>query len=256
MKPPLIGLTTREYLPGEDTIPYLCARRAYVDSILAAGGAPILVPHTARGEKLERIFELLDGVVLTGGEDVEPLRYGQPPHPKLGAVDPQRDEGELALITMTLAAHKPLLAVCRGMQILNVALGGTLYQDLDAEHSTPTLHREGAWDELVHELRIEPQSQLASVLGTTRIGANSLHHQAVRDLAPRLRATATTDDGLIEACELSGERFCLAVQCHPETLWNAAEPRWLNLFRELIQAAREAGSRVPKQYQALEPYRP
>ncbi|MCC6954427.1 MAG: gamma-glutamyl-gamma-aminobutyrate hydrolase family protein [Deltaproteobacteria bacterium] len=256
MKAPLIGLTTREHLPSEDSIPYVCTRKAYIDSIVEAGGAPILIPHTLRGNHLRRVFDLLDGIVLTGGEDVDPRHYNHPPHPKLGAVSAERDACEIQLIEWALTEHTPLLAICRGLQILNVALGGTLYQDLEAEHRLPTLHRQGEWEEIVHSLTIEPQSQLAAILGTTTIGTNSLHHQAIRDLSPKLRAVATTDDELIEGVEVVGERFAIGVQAHPEVLWPTVEPRWLNLFREFVQATKEAGSEVAREYQALQPYRP
>jgi putative glutamine amidotransferase len=155
--------------------------------------------------------------VLTGGEDVEPARYGAAPHPKLENTDPDRDAAELALIAAALRRRLPILAICRGIQILNVALGGTLYQDLASERPGPIAH---AGDATRHGVRIEAGSLLERTLGARTATVNSRHHQAIRDVAPRLRAAAWAEDGVIEAAEPADPRapWTLAVQWHPEDL--------------------------------------
>jgi putative glutamine amidotransferase len=168
----------------------------------------------------ELIATALDGVaglVLTGGEDVGPERYGAAPHPRLGDVDRDRDAAELALIAAARARRLPVLAICRGIQILNVAYGGTLYQDLGSEHPSSIAH-EG--DATRHAVRVEHGSLLARTLGAGSAQVNSRHHQAIRDLAPGLKAVAWAEDGVIEAVEASepGATWTVAVQWHPEDL--------------------------------------
>jgi len=155
------------------------------------------------------------GLVLTGGEDVEPGRYGATPHPKLGETDRARDAVELALIAGAERRRLPILAICRGIQILNVALGGTLYQDLASERPGPLDHAD---TRLRHGLRIESGTLLHRTLDAVHASVNSRHHQAIRDLAPALRATAWAEDGVIEGAERKdpGAPWVVAVQWHPE----------------------------------------
>src|SRR2546423_1056386 len=143
-------------------------------------------------------LESVRGLVLTGGEDVAPQRYGASPHPRLGKVDADRDAAEIALIEAATRRRLPILAICRGIQILNVALGGTLYQDLDSERPGPVPHSAETGN---HQVRVEAGSRLERTLGTRTATVNSRHHQAIRDLAPGLKAVAWADDGLIEAAE-------------------------------------------------------
>src|SRR5437762_12765523 len=161
------------------------------------------------------------GLVLTGGEDVAPDRYGATPHPRLGDVDPGRDAAELALIAATRARRVPILAICRGIQILNVALGGTLYQDLDSERPGPVPHSD---ETARHAVRGEAGSLLERTLGARSASVNSRHHQAIRDLAPGLKAVAWAEDGVIEGAEPANtnEGWIVAVQWHPEDLTERA----------------------------------
>src|SRR5438309_7130698 len=176
----------------------------------APARAPVLEPDAACAA-LDRV----QGLVLTGGEDVEPSRYGAPPHPKLGETDPARDAVELALIAGAERQRLPILAICRGIQILNVALGGTLYQDLASERGGgPIDHTDTA---ARHGLRGEPHSLLHRTLGTVGANVNSRHHQAVRELAPTLHAAAWAEDGVLEGVErVAGASWTLAVPWHPE----------------------------------------
>jgi putative glutamine amidotransferase len=161
------------------------------------------------------------GLVLTGGEDVAPERYGAAPHPRLGEVDPVRDAAELALIAAARQRGMPILAICRGIQILNVALGGTLYQDLDSERPGLVPH---AGETSHHAVRVETGSLLERTLGTRSTTVNSRHHQAIRDLAPGLKAVAWADDGVIEGAEPTDPSapWMVAVQWHPEDLTERA----------------------------------
>lgn len=188
---------------------------AYVRALEGAGLIPLAVPTMLAPSLAAASLEAVRGLVLTGGEDVAPERYGATPHPRLGDVDSIRDAAEIALIEAARARRLPILAICRGIQILNVALGGTLYQDLDSERPGPVPH---AGARSLHPVRVERGSLLARTLGTERATVNSRHHQAIRDLAPGLKAVAWADDGIIEGAESSdaGDPWTVAVQWHPE----------------------------------------
>jgi putative glutamine amidotransferase len=214
---PVVAVTApRREVDGRERV---TLNTAYVRALDRAGVVPLALPTILAPERAVAALEGagLRGLVLTGGEDVEPARYGAAPHPKLEDTDPARDATELALIAAARARRLPILAICRGIQILNVALGGTLYQDLDSERPGPFTH---TGDGSRHAVRIEPGSLLERTLGTRSATVNSRHHQAIRDLAPGLRAVAWSEDGLIEAAELSdaGAPWTLAVQWHPEDL--------------------------------------
>jgi putative glutamine amidotransferase len=203
----------------------------YVRALTAAGLVPLIVPPMLDPAAVGAALDHVQGLVLTGGEDVEPERYGATRHPRLGETDPARDAVELALIAGARARRLPLLAICRGMQILNVALGGTLYQDLTSERPGPIDHAD---TRARHRLRAEPGTLTHRTLGALDMIVNSRHHQAVRDLAPVLRATAWADDGVIEGAEpsSSADPWTLAVQWHPE------EESEGSLFRGFADAIR------------------
>ena len=194
---------------------------AYVRALESAGLVPLAVPTMLAPERAGAALTAVRGLVLTGGEDVAPDRYGATPHPRLGDVDPGRDAAELALIAAARARRVPILAICRGIQILNVALGGTLYQDLDSERPGPVPHSD---ETARHAVRVEAGSLLERTLGTRSASVNSRHHQAIRDLAPGLKAVAWADDGVIEAAEPADTTapWTVAVQWHPEDLTERA----------------------------------
>jgi putative glutamine amidotransferase len=218
--------------------------------VLAAGGLPLALPQLTGA--IEPALDALDALVLAPGRDIEPSRYGQDPHPLLAATEPRRDAFELELIPVALERELPILGMCRGIQTLNVALGGTLAQDvslISAEHpsdpgwvrwkATETASLDGAPmpPHPRHEITIQPQSLLAQLLGTTRIEVDSFHHQAIDRLGDGVAVVARSDDGVIEAIELPG-RPVLAVQ------WELQEearvdPRFQALFEWLIDAARQ-----------------
>lgn len=187
---------------------------SYVRALLAAGLTPLLVPPLVEPQRAAAVLDAVSGLVLTGGEDVHPSRYGAPPHGRLEATDAARDAIELALYHTARERSLPVLAICRGIQLVNVAEGGTLYQDLPSEHPSTVRHADPAGR---HALRVEPGTLLHRTVGDPA-SVNSRHHQAVRVLAPGLRATAWAEDGVIEGVEpLDGNGgWLLAVQWHPE----------------------------------------
>ncbi|MGH7607850.1 MAG: gamma-glutamyl-gamma-aminobutyrate hydrolase family protein, partial [Gemmatimonadales bacterium] len=176
---------------------------SYVDALARVGLLPLAVPTTLAPDRAAAALDLVTGLVLTGGEDVAPERYGAAPRPTLGTVDPARDAAELGLIAAARARGLPILGICRGLQILNVAFGGTLYQDLDTERPGDIAHAGVGDGHRGHVVRVAPGSLMAAALGDGdgRCEVNTKHHQAIKDLAPALRATAWAEDGLIEAVE-------------------------------------------------------
>lgn len=227
---PLVGLTIGRDLPGAPG--YLRIRRTYPDAVLSAGGVPVLVPPMDDEGALRRLFHTLNALVLPGGLDVEPHHFQQQPHPSAQA-DPTLDRLELKVARWAAEDGLPTLGICRGQQVLNVALGGSLIQDLPSEDYRHPRSQQRT--DLVHPVRVEEGSRLAHILGTTGLQVNSFHHQAVRDVAPGLKATAWSPEGVIEGLESTGHRFLLAVQFHPEDLVGFHEPS-RRLFRALIEA--------------------
>lgn len=238
---PLIGITAR-MLHDEVWCPPLAGARAgYIDAVVQAGGVPVVLPPIADTATLRGMFDGVGGILLTGGVDIAPELYGEVAHPRLGRVHPERDVAETPLARWAVAEGKPILGICRGIQMLNVALGGSLYQDLEAQRGGPIDHeasfKHECWERLDHGLRLSDDSTLAELLGTTELEVNSLHHQAIKDLGDGLRVVGRAPDGVVEAVEGAGAGFVLGIQCHPEQLWQTADPRWRNVFRALVRAA-------------------
>jgi putative glutamine amidotransferase len=248
MKPnlriPLIGITAHHAIIGlkiESAVQSQLV--SYLKALMGAGGAPVLVPLGLKEAGLRAVFERLDGLVLPGGPDVDPAHFGETPHEKLGRVDPALDHTELRLTRWALADDLPLLAICRGIQVLNVALGGSLIQDIPAQLPQALEHhrfRQRGYppDDRAHPVAVEPNSRLATALGAERVVTNSRHHQAVKALAPGLSAVAHTADGLIEGVELPDARFAIGVQWHPENLVTT-DPAMHRLFETFVRAAQD-----------------
>lgn len=240
---PLIGISCGTFYDRAWCPPSFGHRQTYVDAILRANGAPMLIPPVQDEATLRALYERLDGVLLAGGGDIEPAHYGDEPHAKLGTLDPLRDGAELPMARWAAAEGKPILGICRGVQVINVALGGTLWQDIPSQIASELLHnlsyeRED-WTHLAHEMRISPDSRLRALLGVDSMLINSLHHQSVRQIAPGLRAVAWAPDGVVEALEGGGDSFLLGVQCHPEALQATADPRWQAVFAAFVQSCAE-----------------
>jgi putative glutamine amidotransferase len=194
--------------------------RAYVWAVENAGGAPIMLPVTREPEAISRYLGLLDGLLLSGGVDVDPACFGEERHPHLGDVDADRDTTELPLIREALAQDMPIFAICRGIQSLNVALGGTLYQDIPSQTPSPIHHQQSDIGipraQTSHAVRVVPNSRLRSIVGVEEMQTNSFHHQALKQIAEGLVVTAYAPDDIIEAAESPSHRYVVAVQFHPE----------------------------------------
>ena len=217
---------------------------AYLHSVVRAGGVPLMLSQLIGAEHAARALEACDALLLSGGEDVDPALYGAPPAPALGPIDRARDAFEIALFRAARERGLPVLGICRGIQVINVALGGTLWQDLPSERPGPVSHDPGgARDARTHPVRLAPGSRVAQALGTAALSPNSFHHQGIRDLAPGLAATGWTADGLVEAVETEGDGWLLGVQWHPEEMHADAAAPERGLFAALIAAS--ASERTP-----------
>jgi putative glutamine amidotransferase len=238
---PVVGITL-----GDGDEPGLHAMREdYVRSVEQAGGIPVVLPPV-RPEDVPAILDRLDGVLLSGGVDVDPALYGQAPHPKLGRVNRRRDDFELALTGEALRRDVPILAICRGHQVLNVATGGTLTQDI-ASTIEGAMQHEGKGPRSRHSHRVEVTagSRLRRILGQGTLPVNSIHHQAVERLGEGLVASARCpDDGVVEGLEMPGRRFVVGVQWHPESFWNRPES-FQPLFDAHAEACRTAAPQSP-----------
>lgn len=212
---------------------------AYVQAVVAGGGVPLVLSPLMGATLAGRALDGTDGLLLTGGEDIDPHWYGAEPSPLLSPPSRERDLFELALFAVARQRQLPILGICRGIQLINVGLGGTLFQDLPTERPGGVQHRpDGARDVRSHRVRLTPGSRAAEALGTSSLTANSSHHQAIRDLAPRLCATGWTEDGLIEAVEsFPGEPWLLAVQWHPEEMHRDVQAPEQGLFAALVREA-------------------
>lgn len=237
MRKPLVGITTRHQ-------PYDAARTyhnvyaydyqftTYAKRVAQAGGLPIWLPNVTDGTDATEYLNRIDVLLLSGGEDVDPSYYGEKPSTDTLQLSADRDRFELPLVRAFWAEKRPILAVCRGLQTLNVALGGTLYQDLEQFPNASEHRREGRAYGRTHGIRLIPDSQLARLLENDEFTVNTSHHQMIKDTADGLRAVAwSTPDGLIEAVESADDRPVLAVQWHPEMMEDAASDR---LFKWIL----------------------
>lgn len=189
----------------------------YFEGIEEAGGVPVMLPLTSDKDAIEELIEMCGGLLFTGGHDVSPEVYGEKPLNKSVVPCPRRDEMEKIALLAALKKGKAVLGICRGIQFINAALGGTLYQDLPTEHPSKTEHHQKPpYDVPVHKVKIIPRTPLFDLLGKDTLAVNSYHHQAVKILAPQLKAMAVSEDGLAEAVYKSDARFLWAVQWHPE----------------------------------------
>jgi len=241
MSKPVIGITCSHRKGSPDQ--YHLAGE-YCRAVERAGGIPVLLPAVESllppAELGRPLSSFCQGLLLSGGGDFDPGLFGEPPHPCLGKVDLLRDRWEIALIHQALKEGLPLLGICRGMQALNVALGGTLYQDLPSQYPADTAlleHRPSrGGDDAEHQVRIKEGSKLHFLLGQTTVLVNSYHHQAVKGLAPGLRISAWSEDQVIEGIEGGGGQWLIGVQWHPERMTGPAAQK---LFDGLIAACRE-----------------
>ena len=235
---PLIGITTNQSTNayGQPTVMLM---QSYVNAILQGGGVPVLIPSIIPRDGWGVAYSRLDGILFSGGGDISLDFFPGDAHPRIDDVDTQRDSIERSMIQAAASDGKPFLGICRGCQMLNVALGGTLYTHIPdqlpnaLDHDYPGNKR----TVLVHEIKIEEGTRFAEIYGEPIIKVNSLHHQGLKDIAPSLRVAAKASDGLVEAVELANHPFGLAVQWHPE--WLTDQETTKNLFRKFVEAAGE-----------------
>lgn len=242
---PIIGIATQtlDAIPGQLPICWVMGQK-YVRVLTDAGAAPWIIPLIQDdAATLRAIYEHLDGFFITGGVDVDPSHYGETRTQRCGRSDPPRDWTELQLIRWAMEDQKPVLGVCRGIQIINVAGGGTLYQDLSFQcpkairHDYfPSVEDGFTRDMLVHPVAVEARSHLHRLLDAGEVNVNSMHHQGIKTLGSGLVASAVAPDGLIEAAEGTNGQFLLAVQWHPEELADS-QPGMLRLFTAFVEAA-------------------
>ncbi|NWF68241.1 MAG: gamma-glutamyl-gamma-aminobutyrate hydrolase family protein [Chloroflexi bacterium] len=239
---PLIGLPTTKFTRPDNGLDYYFSYHRIVSAIVHAGGVPVLIPTDMPDEDTRALYETVDGLLLPGGGDVDPQFYGAERHGATQTPDLSRDVLELKLVRWAVDDDLPLLGICRGNQVVNVALGGTLTQDIPSEVQTPIKHdmpnRPLERVLRAHEVQVQPESHLARILQGTRFPVNSLHHQAIQQPAPGVNVTAHADDGVIEALEVPNKRFAVSVQWHPEDLY-LDDSAMQRLFQAFIEAARQ-----------------
>ncbi len=247
MSKPLIGLTAERWSsslthPNNNVQGVLTT---YIEAVIQAGGLPVLILLSLAQDDVLALYARVQGLLIPGGGDLDPDLYAARPHPATNSIDPDRDRVELQLTRQAVADRKPLFGICRGAQVFNVALGGTLYQDLPSERPGDIRHAypfpEFPRETIAHRVKIEEESRLAHFLGAPIVSVNSRHHQAVKKVAPGVVAAAHAPDGVIEAIELPAHPFALAVQWHPENL--QSQPEMRALFEKFVEAARAADSK-------------
>lgn len=238
MKTPLIGITTnQDSIHLSSTSSTLSS--TYVNAVREAGGLPILLPNEFPVDQLGELRSRLDGIIFSGGGDIENWRFNGVEDPSVGNFSSDRDELEIRLVHMAVETDWPFLGICRGCQVVNVALGGSLYTNIPTQYATSIRHATPATfdrDHLAHSVKVVPGTELLKILKQETVPVNSFHHQAIQKVASPLMVSAQADDGLIEGIELPGHRFGLAVQWHPECIQNHEEQR--RLFAAFIDAAR------------------
>ena len=234
MNKPLIGLTP---LVDQNMDNSLWMLSDYIDSIEASGGVPVVLPYCEDEEILDVFVKKCDGFLFTGGQDISPSFYNEAPSDKLGRTCSLRDNMEFKLFATAFAADMPIFGICRGLQLMNAALGGSLYQDIPTQlPSTLTHSQKKPYDAAVHEVKLSEKSKLCKLFGKESLEVNSLHHQGVKILAPVLKIEAVSPDGLVEAFTCPDKKFVNAVQWHPEYLYkNDVNSRLL--FDAFVKAA-------------------
>lgn len=236
---PIIGLTASQELGREE----YGIQLADAEAILAAGGLPIMLPHLLEEADIDEIAEHIDGLFLAGGYDIDPTLFDEEPHPNLGVIIPSRDAFELALAKKVLNMNKPILGVCRGAQILNIAVGGDMYQDIITQAKGDLLQHQQKAPKFhgSHFIDATEGSLLHRLTGQQRLKVNSRHHQANRHVPEPFIVSGVSSDSIVEAIESKQHPFALGVQWHPENMARAGDAASLGIFAGFIEACREEG---------------
>lgn len=242
MKKTVIGISTSVLVdqgggfPGYERI---YVNKDYVSAVIAAGAVPLMIPMEDSEENLRASLELVDGIIFSGGQDIAPYRYGEEPHAKLQGICPERDEFDFLLYRLAKEKKLPILGICRGYQLMNVAEGGNLYQDLSLKTTESFKHSQGHGPSIpTHSIKIEAGSRLAEILGKEELRVNSFHHQAIKDVPESLKVSGKALDDVIEAIELKDHPFGIGVQFHPEML-QAKYKDIQKIFLALVEAGKE-----------------
>jgi len=236
MSKPLIGITTRNG-KDPDGHPIVTIQHSYVKAVINAGGLAIPIPSILPEEDLQQLYSQLNGILFTGGGDISLDYFPGSPHPRIDGVDDARDATEISLMRSSVNDGKPLLGICRGAQVMNVALGGTLYTHVidqligAIDHDYPGNLRRA----IVHPVHVDETSRSAEIFGETLLNVNSLHHQGLKDIAPGLRVVGHAPDGLVEVVEISDHPYAVAVQWHPE--WLTDQLSMQRLFKSFVDAS-------------------
>ncbi len=237
---PIIGVTTYQG-KNDEGFPISAVQRAYIDSLIAAGCIPLLIPSSLSGKMLQPLLSHLDGVLFTGGGDIGIDRFYGEPHHRITNVDPERDSIELSLLAAFIEMKKPFLGICRGFQMINVGLGGSLFTDIGDQKPGALKHDyypDYPRTYLAHKVEVIKGTRLAKILGETEILVNSLHHQGAKELSPGLVQSAFAPDGLVEGIELPDHPFGIAVQWHPE--WLKDQPPMRHLFESFVEVSKRS----------------
>lgn len=215
--------------------------QAYIDAVLAAGGVPVILPIVTDAYSVSKMLSRVDGMLMIGGEDIDPAYYGESPIPEMGEVNAPRDTFEDILIHLCFGAGLPLLGICRGEQVINVILGGTLWQDIPAQVPlSDVCHKAPEGETAMHKITVAEGSVLAGLVGAGEFNVNSFHHQAVKNVAPGFKVSAVSQDGLAEAIErVDDVARIVAVQFHPEKMMAAGDTAFLPLFRWLVEESQK-----------------
>ncbi|MEN6357339.1 MAG: gamma-glutamyl-gamma-aminobutyrate hydrolase family protein [Armatimonadota bacterium] len=209
----------------------------YIKAVLRSGGAPVLMPHIADKDSVHAALSAADGIIFTGGGDVISMAYGEQPHPKSALQDPARDEMEFEAVRTAIEMGLPILGICRGIQVINVALGGSLVQDISSQVPDAVKHYSaGLAPMLLHDVEVVPGSLLAGIVGSTSMSVNSWHHQSVKEIGRGLKVNCRAADGVIEGIESDEDKPILAMQCHPEEI-ASDYPLFQRFFDWLIEKA-------------------
>ena len=239
---PIIGITGRvEQASRPPHLNLFASPQDYVKAVAESGGVPVVIPPHLEKKHLRVIFHHLDGLILSGGGDIHPSLFGERDSGLLWSVDQERDRCEMLLAQWALEDRLPVLAICRGIQVLNVVCGGTLIQDIPSQVPNPLPHSfvtGRSLDKVIHTIKIERRSRLAEIAATQEMGVNSAHHQAVKDVGTGLCVTAKAPDGVIEGIEAVDHPFCIGVQWHPETMFHKV-PVMQRFFVALVDAAED-----------------
>jgi putative glutamine amidotransferase len=233
----LIGITSqKEYTDVRKPVVNVSA--SYVEAVLAAGGTPLVIPFCLTDSELSELLPTLDGILLTGGPDINPLEYGGAMHPSVKGIDMQRDHSDIFIARYAVDHKIPFLAICRGIQIINISQGGTLYTHISDQHPGAIFHTSYPglpYDYLSHAVKLGKNSLLSKICQQDSMLVNSLHHQGIKDLAPGLQAIARASDQLVEAVQVTNHPFGLGVQWHPELLPNNPDAK--AIFRAFIETS-------------------